>query len=175
VDDLAGTGLGQVRLGLDAPTTSSGDDADEVDVLLGDNSEKVRIVGSRTAGVTVAGPAVPVLMSGAEKLEIAGGAGDDVIDASRFAADAPSLVMFGYSNRGPASHGHDTLIGSPGDDQMFSFDDGGDRTEGRGGNDDLVGSPDKDQLFGGDGDDFLSGLGGNDVLDGGAGNNVIIP
>ncbi len=81
----------------------------------------------------------------------------------------------GYSNSGPESHGHDTLIGSPGDDLMFSGDDGGDRIEGRGGNDTLVGSPDNDQLFGGDGDDFLSGLGGNDVLDGGAGNNVIIP
>ena len=176
VDDLAGTGLGQVRIGLDSTTASSGDDADQVDVLLGDDSEKVRAVGSRATGVTVAGTAVPVLISGAEKLTIAGGVGDDVIDASRLAAGAAGqLVMFGYSNRGPASHGHDTLIGSPGDDLMFSGDDGGDRMEGRAGNDELFGSPDNDQLFGGDGDDFLSGLGGHDVLDGGAGNNVIIP
>jgi Ca2+-binding RTX toxin-like protein len=83
--------------------------------------------------------------------------------------------MFGYANRGPKSTGHDTLIGSPGDDLMFSGDDGGDRLEGRGGNDELLGSPDNnDQLFGGDGDDILSGLGGNDVMDGGSGNNVII-
>ena len=177
VDDLAGTGLGQVRIGLDAATSSSsGDNDDEVSVLLGDDSEKVRAVGSLAAGLTVAGTPVPVLISGADKLTIAGGVGDDVIDASRLAAGAAGqLVLFGYSNRGPVSHGHDTLIGSPGDDLMFSFDDGGDRMEGRGGNDHLVGSPDSDQLFGGDGDDFLSGLGGNDVLDGGAGNNVIIP
>jgi hypothetical protein len=90
LDDLAGTGLGQVRIGLDAPTSNSDDSDDEVDISLGDDSEKVRPFGSRTAGVTVSGVAVPVLMSVAEKLDIAGGVGDDVIDASRLAADAPA-------------------------------------------------------------------------------------
>ena len=167
------TAATQVRLNL-GPQTSG--DLDRVDVSLGDDSEKVRAIGTRTGGVTVSGMPVPVLMSGAEQLTVVGGFGDDLIDGSRLAAGAlDQFEIFGYSNDGPASHGHDTLIGSPGDDQIFGFDDGGDRIEGRGGNDTIFGTPDHDEIFGGDGDDFISGLGGGDNLVGGAGNNVIIP
>ncbi len=172
VAPLPVTAATQVRLNLGAPNA----DRDSVSVSLGNNSEKVRAIGSRTAGITVSGMAVPVLMNGTEKLTVVGGFGDDLIDGSRLAAGAvDEFEMFGYSNDGPPSHGHDTLIGSPGDDQIFGFDDGGDRIEGRGGNDTIFGTPDHDEIFGGDGDDFISGLGGNDVLDGGTGTNVIIP
>lgn len=171
-EDLTGTGLSAVRLGLDPATPGGGD---SVDVQLGDDSEQVRAIGSRTTGVTVSGMAVPVLMSGADNLNLIGGIGPDVIDASRVAAGTfAELDMSGYSNKVVNTAAHDVLIGSPGDDFMFSFDDGGDRMEGRGGNDELFGSSGDDELFGGDGDDFISGLGGNDVLDGGTGNNVII-
>ena len=167
------TAATQVRLNLGSPT---GNDHDSVTVSLADDSEKVRAIGSRTAGITVSGMAVPVLTSGTEKLTVVGGFGNDLIDASRLEAGAvDELTLFGYSNNGPKSTGHDTLIGSPGDDFLIGFDDGGDRIEGRGGNDELFGTSDNDQMFGGDGDDFLSGLGGTDVLDGGPGEDVIIP
>lgn len=165
------TAATQVRLNLGQPNIQS----DSVTVALGNDSEKVRALGSREAGITVSGMPVPVLMGGAEKLTVVGGFGDDLIDGSRLPAGAlDGFEMFGYSNDGPPSHGHDTLIGSAGDDQIFGFDDGGDRIEGRGGNDTIFGTPDHDTILGGDGDDFINGLGGNDDVDGGPGNNVII-
>ncbi len=151
------TAATQVRLDLGLPNT----DHDSVNVFLGDDSEKVRALPSSNAGISVSGMAVPVLMSGTEKLTVIGGFGGDLIDGSRLPAGAlDEFVMFGYSNDGPPSHGHDTLIGSQGDDQIFGGDDGGDRIEGRGGNDTIFGTPDHDEIFGGDGDDFISGLDG---------------
>jgi Ca2+-binding RTX toxin-like protein len=172
VDDLAGTGVSQVRVSLGSQDSTR---ADQATVSLGDSPQGVRVVGSRTAGITVFGMAVPVLISGAERLAVTGGQSDDVIDASRLVAgtlDNP-LLMSGNNGQGID---HNTLIGSPGDDVLIGNSSGpGDRIEGRDGNDKLIGGSGDDQLFGGDGDDFLDGRGGNDILDGGTGNNVIIP
>jgi Ca2+-binding RTX toxin-like protein len=173
VGDLAGTGITQVRPILGAQVAG---ELDRVVVVLGNGTNRVRLTGSLAAGVTVSGMAVPVVTSGAEAVRVAGGSGDDVLDASALAPGAlDDLVMFGDGGPGTVLS-HNTLIGGPGDDQLFSGSAGpGDRLEGRGGNDTLQGNPGDDQIFGGDGDDTLIGLGGRDVLDGGPGNNVIIP
>jgi Ca2+-binding RTX toxin-like protein len=171
VGDMSGTGLAAVRVDFGPPTAN---DIDRAGVLSGNSPVQSRIRGSRAAGVSVSGMAAPVLISGAEELDVTGGAGADVLDASALAAGALDVLDMGGENGPTTNSGRNTLIGGPGDDLLFGGS-GGDRIEGRGGNDELFGSTADDQLFGGDGDDTLIGRGGHDVLDGGPGNNVIIP
>ncbi len=172
LDDLTGTGLTQLRATFDQGDAGS----DALFVGAGDTGVRGVAVGSPTTGLSIGGMVgVSVVATGVDTLSLAGGAGNDIIDASRVALGTVTQVVMSGDN-GPDTTGKNTLIGSPGDDFISSGSKGpGDRIEGRDGNDNLVGGPGNDQIFGGNGDDFLSGIGGHDVLDGGPGNNVIIP
>lgn len=126
-----------------------------------------------------------------ESASLAGGAGDDVIDASAFSlsfvivsggAGNDTLIGGDTLNILNGRDGDDTLIGGPRNDRLRGHD-GNDLIEGRGGNDVLEGGDGNDTLLGEDGDDTidggrgadgLSGAGGNDVLQGWKGADLVL-
>lgn len=104
---------------------------------------------------------------------LTGGAGDNVIDISGFAASYPSTLSGGggndlligssFMNLLRGQDGNDTLIGG----------DGHDFLQGGAGNDQLDGGSGTDGLSGGSGDDSIVGGLGNDTAFGGSGNDSI--
>lgn len=113
------------------------------------------LVESADADVTVSRTALTGIgtdqLRQIERLELTGGAGDNLLDASLF---GNSVVVNGMG-------GNDTLIGSFAADTL----NGGE------GNDSLLGRDGNDNLIGGNGDDTLNGGAGNDHLDAGSGND----
>jgi Ca2+-binding RTX toxin-like protein len=95
-----------------------------------------------------------VVLVGISRGDLAGGAGDNVLDASAFSG---SVLLDGDA-------GNDTLIGGPGNDQLI----------GGAGNDILVGNGGDDILLGYAGRDVLIGGDGADTLDGGADDDIVI-
>ena len=65
------------------------------------------------------------------------------------------------------------LLGTPGADTIYGFNDTANTIDGGDGNDMLYGGALNDALSGGNGDDNVSGERGNDTLAGGAGNDVL--
>jgi Ca2+-binding RTX toxin-like protein len=114
-----------------------------------EGADRIRISdqerGSPAAGATVTGLGPTAIVTGAQTLSVAPGAGDDVVDASGLGAGTVGVLQ--ETGTELASDGNDTLIGHPGNDQ----------------------------LFGGAGNDRLEGRGGIDTLDGGTGQDVTIP
>ena len=98
-----------------------------------------------------------------ERFDLAGGAGDDVLDTSGFSGDV--------TLRGGA--GNDSLVSGTGND-LLKGGDGQDILNGGAGDDKLDGSSGDDSLSGWSGNDTLSGSGGNDVLIGVAGNDSLL-
>ena len=127
-----------------------------------------------------------------------GGAGDDVMDASRAARSVTLIGGAGndilLGGRGNdvliGGDGYDILRGGCGDDvllggagmdlleggsgnDVLSGEEGSDLILGRDGNDVLTGDAGDDILLGGNGNDTLTGGDGNDLLDGGSGNDIL--
>jgi Ca2+-binding RTX toxin-like protein len=98
-----------------------------------------------------------------ETAHLIGGAGDNVIDISGFAASYPPTLDGGAGN--------DQLIGSSFMD-LLRGQDGNDTLTGGDGNDFLQGGAGDDQLLSGDGTDGLSGGSGDDTLFGGLGGDI---
>lgn len=93
------------------------------------DATNVRISGSPAAGVTVSDLPATVLITGATMIvQVSAGSGNDIIDATRLAAGTVTQLIENGND------GNDTLIGSPGHDQLFGGF-GTDRFEERGGND----------------------------------------
>lgn len=105
--------------------------------LLNLGASDVRVELDRAAVDGVADQAFELL--GIERVELTGGATDDLMDASALSLNPQSQPRIMVTLKGGA------------------------------GNDTLIGSPWADTLKGGEGDDVLSGGTGDDVLDGGAG------
>ena len=115
-----------------------------------------------------------------EQARLAGGIGDNRIDASTFEG---RVVLFGlegddslYGGNGSdgihGGTGDDWLVGGNGDDRMFGGN-GDDSIQGNSGNDYLRGQNGQDKLVGQIGDDTLNGEAGNDTLGGGIGSDVL--
>ncbi|MBD2358331.1 calcium-binding protein [Tolypothrix sp. FACHB-123] len=114
----------------------------------------------------------------AEKFQINGLGGDDILDVNSLAGTGVNLVEFtgGAGNdwldgsgtetalRGYGNDGHDTLTGGSAHDTLY-----GDK-----GNDLLRGGDGNDNLYGGDGNDTIVGNRGADRFLGGAGNDLLI-
>jgi Ca2+-binding RTX toxin-like protein/cyclophilin family peptidyl-prolyl cis-trans isomerase len=98
-----------------------------------------------------------------ESAHLTGGASDNVIDISGFAAAYPPTLDGGAGN--------DQLIGSSFMD-LLRGQDGNDTLDGGAGNDFLQGGAGNDQLLGREGLDGLSGGSGNDTLLGGLGDDI---
>ncbi|MEM7545522.1 MAG: Ig-like domain-containing protein [Pseudomonadota bacterium] len=144
------------------------------------------------SGITDAPPMEVVGGSGTDR--IAGGDGDDLLDAGGgndfvsggagndiiLAGDGDDYGRGGRDNdtvSGGAGNdalfgdqGEDVLRGGAGNDRMFGLADN-DILRGGGGNDTVAGSGGNDAVFGGNGDDKVRGGRGEDILSGGTGND----
>jgi Ca2+-binding RTX toxin-like protein len=153
VNDLTGTGVTQVALDLagTAGGTAGDGQADSVTVNGTAGADNIKVTAAGTL-VTVNGLSAQVTIDHADAgdvLTIAGGVGDDVIDASGLAANKIGLILNGGSGtdviRG--SHGDDSIAGGTGNDTAFMGD----------GNDVFTWNP-------GDGSDVVEGQNGSDTL-----------
>jgi Ca2+-binding RTX toxin-like protein len=153
VDDLTGTGVTQVALDLAGTAGGAAGDgqADSVTVNGTAGADTIKVTAAGTV-VTVNGLPAQVTIDHADAgdvLTIAGGGGDDVIDASSLAANKIGLILNGGSGtdviRG--SHGDDSIAGGTGNDTAFMGD----------GNDVFTWNP-------GDGSDVVEGQNGSDTL-----------
>jgi Ca2+-binding RTX toxin-like protein len=137
VNDMSGTDLAQFNVNLGAGGVGDAS-ADTVLVHGTSGNDVIQLVGDATSA-SVIGLATQVnvttLEAGLDKIQINGGAGDDVIIAADF--------TLGSSQDG--GDGDDILIGGDGTDTLF-------------------GGPGDDVLFGGDGIDVLDGGTGNNTV-----------
>lgn len=116
--------------------------------------------------VTVNGAVSRFLLSDVLKIDIDGGAGNDIIGVDR---NQPKLIqpttIFGGA-------GNDVISGGAGSDRILGGD-GNDRIDGGPGRDIIYGEAGKDTIDGNTGNDFIDGGTGNDVLQGSPGINTI--
>jgi len=154
VNDLTGTDVTQVAIDLasTAGSTTGDGQPDTVIVNATAGDDHISVV-SNGASVVVKGLAAQVTIDGAEpssdSLVVAGGAGDDVINASNLAANHISLTLNGGAGNDVirGSHGNDTVAGGQGNDTASLGD----------GDDTFVWNP-------GDGNDTVDGQAGADTL-----------
>lgn len=149
VHDLTGTGVTDVNVSLAGiPDTSTGDGAADTVSVDGTTGNDVVIVHAQGTDAQVLGLAAQVNVSGAEagldRIFIAAGAGDDVVDGSVVPAGSVGLQIDGGA-------GDDVLIGGAGDDVIL----GGE------GDDVLIGGAGLDVLDGGTGDNVIIQGGGS--------------
>jgi Ca2+-binding RTX toxin-like protein len=143
VHDLSGTDVTAVNLDLaGVPSSGNGDGAADTVIVEGTAGDDVISVAGDASGVSVAGLAAQVNITGAEAandlLTIKAQAGDDVVTAAGVAAGAIRLTEDG-------GDGDDVLIGGDGDDTLL----------GAAGDDVLNGGPGNDVLDGGPGSNVL--------------------
>ena len=136
VADLTGTDVKQVHVDLASfPGAGTGDgSADNVTVNGTAGNDAVKVASSATETI-VSGLAAETHVAGAESnldtVHVAGGGGNDVIDASAVTPGGAQLVLDGGT-------GNDKIIGSSGNDTiLWNPGDGSDVVEGHGGFDTL--------------------------------------
>jgi Ca2+-binding RTX toxin-like protein len=132
VGELSTTGITMTRVNLD-PATGSDGARDEMSIggqLFRPN--RIRLFGTPSTRISVAHDGGSgVLIAGAEALQVSGGVGPDIVDASRLEAGTVELT----ENLDGGIAG-DVLIGSPGNDTLRGGS-GDDRYECRGGVDNV--------------------------------------
>jgi Ca2+-binding RTX toxin-like protein len=136
VADLSGTDVKQVHVDLAAVAgTGIGDGlADNVTVNGTSGNDSVKVVNSATETI-VSGLAAETHVAGADAgldtVHVAGGGGNDIIDASAATPGGAQLILDGGA-------GNDKIIGSSGNDTiLWNPGDGSDVVEGHGGLDTL--------------------------------------
>lgn len=141
VNDLSGTDVAAVDIGL-AAAASGGDGAADNVVVTGTTGDDVITATGDANGMTVTGVAAQVNIFGAEaandRLTIQGLAGDDVIDATGMLTGAAAFFADG-------NQGDDVLEGGANNDTLSGSD----------GDDILIGGAGLDVLDGGTGDNVL--------------------
>ena len=151
VNDLSGTGLGEVKADLSAAVGgASGDNAIDSVTMHGTNGDDVAVLASQGPDTQIANLSTTVTVAFAEAhdtVAVATNAGDDVVDATGVTAGSIGVFVDGGA-------GNDILVGSDGNDVL----NGGD------GDDVLIGGPGVDTLIGGNGNDIIIDDGG--VTDG---------
>ncbi len=155
IENLAGTGVGEVMVGLGSSLAGGTGDSEVDAVLVNGTSGPDGIqVSDSGAGVVVTGLAAKVFLTdsevGRDQLLISGLGDADVMDASGLSAGKLGLFLDG-------GDGEDQIVGSQGVDF-------------------LVGGRDEDSLLGGGSDDtFLWNPGdGSDEIEGQAGNDKLV-
>jgi len=101
-----------------------------------------------------------------------GGAGDDILDASR-ATRSVTLIGGAGNDILLGGRGNDLLVGGDGYDILIGGC-GDDTLLGGAGMDILAGGLGNDVLCGGEGSDLILGMNGNDVLSGDAGDDILL-
>ena len=114
--------------------------------------------------VTIEGNVLP-------HIQVEGGDGDDVIDAS---AATGQVIIDGGRGADTLKGGRqsDLIVGGEGNDTITGGA-GNDAIHGGGGNDEMDGGAGGDQLRGGEGDDRILGRSGSDFIQGGAGRDQV--
>ena len=138
VNDMPDAVYAVIRVNF-APHTGPGMGSDDVLYRGTVGADGIRLAGTPSSGLTVFGGAQAILVNHADRLDVFGGDGDDVIDATGLAAGTVHLIEFGGGNPfvpGHITDGNDTLIGTPGDDDLVGGT-GINHYNGRGGNDNI--------------------------------------
>ncbi len=154
VNDLTGTDVTQINLDLaNPPGSGTGDGQADSVIVNGTNGADQIVVAGSASGVTVAGLAATVQITGNEplndRLTVNALGGDDTIDASGLQANAIALTLNG-------GDGADKLIGSQGADLVNG---------GRGNDVALMGAGDDTFVWNpGDGSDTVEGQAGFDTM-----------
>jgi Ca2+-binding RTX toxin-like protein len=200
IETLRGTAMDDQLIGNSCPNElfgGGGKDSlrslGEADTLLGqdgaddiDGGEGVDVVAQTAdADQTLADDRLtgegPDPLISVEKASLAGGEGQNRLDASLFTRGAVSLfggagndVLIGsvLGDLLDGQAGNDQLIGSEGDDDLRG-DLGDDSIYGEGGSDALVAGSGNDLLSGAEGNDRLDGSQGKDRMHGGSGNDLL--
>ena len=162
VNDLAGTGIGEVAIDLAGTLggTTGDAQADEVSVIDGNGNDHISVVANGTT-VTVTGLAAQVTIDHietADRLIIDDLGGDDVIVASGNLSALINLTIDG-------GDGNDTISGGNGADTLLG-EDGDDVVDGNQGNDVAILGAGNDTFRWdpGDGSDIVEGRAGFDTL-----------
>jgi Ca2+-binding RTX toxin-like protein len=153
VNDLTGTAVTEVNLNLSAGN-GAGDGAADAVIVNGTAGDDQVTVSGGAAGVTVAGLAAVVHITGSEaaldQLTVNALAGADVVNASGLSAGALGLVINGGAGADMliGSQGNDMVVGGTGDDValmgagddtfVWNPGDGNDTVEGQAGQDTMV-------------------------------------
>jgi Ca2+-binding RTX toxin-like protein len=148
IDDLTGTDLTTINTNLASTLGgATGDAAVDTVTINGSAADDIFTATFASNILSVTNGITNVRVSGfdlADSVQIAGLAGDDIIDASAVAVGGPQLVLNG-------GVGNDILLGSAGNDTMHGDED----------DDVLLGNGGTDILDGGLGDNILFQDGGN--------------
>jgi Ca2+-binding RTX toxin-like protein len=141
VNDLSRTDVKQLNINL-AGTGGAGDTAaDTVEVHGSNAAEHIAVVANGTSAATVTGLSDSVAITAIEDIDalnVSGGGGDDVIDASTMLAGGPKLTLDGGAGNDviTGGRGNDTILLGAGDDtfvwnpgQGSDVVDGGDGTD----------------------------------------------
>ena len=154
VEDLSGTSVTQVAIDLGAtPGSPGGDGAADTVTVNGTAGDDHISVSSSGGSVVVKGLSAQVTIANADagnSLFITGGAGNDLIDASRLRAGQVSNLTINGGD------GDDRIIGSAGNDTVIGGR-GSDTALLGAGNDTFIWNP-------GDGSDTVEGQAGTDTL-----------
>ena len=162
INDISSTDLTQIVVNLAGTIGGSTGDAqvDFVSVVGGNTGEVIDVVGAGTALAVTGGPAFVGInqVEFTDRLNVFGGAGNDVINASTLASGIVILALDGGLN-------DDDIRGSAGSDQLF----GGD------GNDLVDGNQGLDSAFLGAGNDLFNWDPGDasDVVEGQSGTDEL--
>lgn len=155
VDDLTGTGVTDVKLGLGSTLGGGSDDGQPDAVFVnGTAGDDVITLAKTSAGVVLNGLPAKVTVTDSEpsedRLVVSGLAGADVLNASALPANQVTLILEGGDDADllvgsdgadllVGGRGNDTLLAGPGDDKfLWNPGDGSDTLEGQDGFDTLV-------------------------------------
>lgn len=153
VDDLSGTDVNQVRISLSSGPGQAADGQQDKVVVNGTAADNTIAIATTNGETVVSGLPAQVRITGVDagtdQLQVNGLSGNDVIDASKLAAN-----LFQFSSNGGL--GANVFIGSAGND-VFVGQDGDDLAIMGAGNDVFVWNPDDDN-------DVLEGQAGTDTM-----------
>ncbi len=159
-DVIKGNALDNIFLGGRGDDTLSGGGGFD---RIGEIRDADFVLTNSSLAVTEAGVTETDALDDIDSVVLAGGASDNLIDASAFTAGAVSISGLAGNDTLLGSYGNDVLRGGDGDDTVFGGG-GADDIRGDAGNDFLGGSGAVDTTVGPDGDDTLRGGTGNDTF-----------
>ncbi len=170
VDGEQGNDRTEWRQGGGDDVVQGGEGDDVLAVATGSAPDTVGVVAGPGGRVQVRSAGVFTVDAASERVEVFGGAANDVLSVGAGIGLLTKVRLDGGpgDDRLDGDDAGNALVGAEGNDLLFG-ERGDDVLDGGPGNDQLVGNEGDDLESGGDGDDTLFGNQGNDNLDGGPG------
>ena len=154
-DTLQGeSGDDYINFGAGANIVDGGDGTDRVDLDFSNESEDFAFNYSKNGSLTSRSFLEGTTISNVERVSIASGSGDDVINIAATNNNNDDIK---------SGEGDDRIIGGSGSDDLF----------GEAGDDSITGGEGDDDLYGGEGNNTLEGESGDDYINFGAGANIV--